>query len=103
MNLYEMKLGDHQWVSEYDCNVLRVPGGWLFRHYDHETTICQCSSFVPFNNEFIEKSALNKVESASSNTASMQCPFAIVERFADNGEHSHWELIDKNNGAAIML
>lgn len=26
------------------------------------------------------------------------CPFVIIERFADNGEHSHWELINKNTG-----
>jgi len=23
-----------------------------------------------------------------------ECPVELVERFADNGEHSHWELVD---------
>lgn len=25
----------------------------------------------------------------------------IVERFADNGAHSHWEVVDPSNGASI--
>lgn len=28
-----------------------------------------------------------------------ECPFVIVEKFTDNGEHSHWELVDKNTGS----
>jgi hypothetical protein len=40
------------------------------------------------------------LQSASpTNTGSLQCPFLLVERFADNGEHSHWELIDRSTGA----
>ena len=35
----------------------------------------------------------------STNTGSLQCPFLIVERFADNGAHSHWELIERSTGA----
>lgn len=26
----------------------------------------------------------------------------IVEKFADNGEHSHWSVIDANNGKIII-
>ncbi len=36
----------------------------------------------------------DQVEKANIN----DCPFVIIERFADNGEHSHWELINKNTG-----
>jgi len=56
MNLYEMKLGDSVWVSEFESNVLRVPGGWLFRSSDGERDIYTSSTFVPFNNEFMKTS-----------------------------------------------
>lgn len=58
MNLYDMNLGEHFWCSEMDCNILRVPGGWVLRNYNNETgenIISQ--TFVPFNNEFMEISA----------------------------------------------
>ena len=54
MNLYEMKLGDSVWVSEFESNVLRVPGGWLFRTADGERDSYTSSTFVPFNNEFMK-------------------------------------------------
>jgi len=56
MNLYEMKLGDSVWVSEFESNVLRVPGGWLFRSSDGVRDIYTSSTFVPFDNEFIKTS-----------------------------------------------
>jgi len=33
-----------------------------------------------------------------SNTGSLQCPFILVERYADNGEHSHWSLVNSITG-----
>jgi hypothetical protein len=29
------------------------------------------------------------------------CPFMFNERFADNGEHSHWTVINKNDGETV--
>jgi hypothetical protein len=47
-----MKLGEHFWSSEMDCNILRVPGGWVFRNYVPGTDQTTCSTFVPFSEEF---------------------------------------------------
>jgi hypothetical protein len=35
---------------------------------------------------------------SSHNSRVMQCPFSIVERFADNGAFSHWALINSETG-----
>ena len=47
-DIYKMKLGDLIGIRN-DVNVLRVPGGWIYIFYEQEF-----SSFVPFDNEFIE-------------------------------------------------
>jgi hypothetical protein len=59
MNVYDMKLNDVLWLSLNNTEVLRVPGGWIYRVYDSGTQReCLHSCFVPFNNEFMENSAL---------------------------------------------
>lgn len=62
MNIYDLKFGEHQWFSEMNCNVLRVPGGWLFREHTVDIGIIACSTFVPFNNEFMENSDQKEAE-----------------------------------------
>lgn len=63
LNLYNMKLGDHEWSSEMNCEVLRVPGGWIFRNING--TDAKCYAFVPFNNEFMEYSDPKKEQLVS--------------------------------------
>jgi hypothetical protein len=58
MNLYDMKLFDSFWNSSINCNIIRVPGGWIFQTTDSSQSSVSAMSFVPFNNEFIE--ATNK-------------------------------------------
>jgi len=54
-SLYELGLGDSVQFTD-DIWVLRVPGGWLFTQYfTYETTTHQ-TCFVPYSNEFNEKS-----------------------------------------------
>lgn len=74
MNIYNLKFGEHQWFSEMNCNVLRVPGGWLFREYTVDTDIIVCSTFVPFNNEFMEISDASEAEKPTANTGSPKLP-----------------------------
>jgi hypothetical protein len=56
MNFYDMKLGDSFWHSGIGCQVVRVPGGWLFQTADSSQSSISSMSFVPFNNEFMENS-----------------------------------------------
>lgn len=56
MNLYDMKFGESRWHCEMRSNILRVPGGWIFRTSDNERDIYISSVFVPFNNEFMQES-----------------------------------------------
>lgn len=91
-------MSDNKWrsvilqVTIQENGVIRNNKGFL---------IGRLSNIVGFESEYIQQCRASKqgdIQKPTYNTASMQCPFAIVERFADNGEHSHWELIDKNNG-----
>ena len=55
--IYKMKLHDEVSISstdEDDTWALRVPGGWVYRHwyYDGEGDSTESSVFVPFDNEF---------------------------------------------------
>jgi hypothetical protein len=68
MNLYEMKLGDNVWCSEMQSNVLRVPGGWLFRPADGERDVFTASTFVPFNNEFMTTSEQGESPATTGNS-----------------------------------
>ena len=38
------------------------------------------------------------VEGQKPSTNSAMVPFVIVEKFADNGEHSHWAVIERSTG-----
>lgn len=54
-SLHSMKLHERMQFDDgglFTC-VLRVPGGWIYRSYDKSHGILS-STFVPFNNEFME-------------------------------------------------
>jgi len=54
MNIYDMKLHDVLWLHLNNTEVLRVPGGWIYRAYDSVTQHeCLNSCFVPFDNQFM--------------------------------------------------
>ena len=74
MNLYELKLGEHFWSSKMECNILRVPGGWLFRSYHPDTGNIVGSTFVPFSKEFKTNSEDGCTQPTASNTGSLQFP-----------------------------
>jgi len=48
-NIYEMKLHESIVIGYYE--ILRVPGGWVYTHFEEDAKI-ESSVFVPFNNEF---------------------------------------------------
>lgn len=50
----EAKIGEYNPVADYTTNVMRVPGGWIYRSYDKSNGI-MASSFVPFNAELSTK------------------------------------------------
>ena len=52
--MYEMKLGESLWNSGMACNIVRVPGGWLFQTCDENNDTIPSMCFVPFNNEFMK-------------------------------------------------
>jgi len=68
MNFYDMKLGDSFWYSGISCQVVRVPGGWLFQSADTLRNIIPSMSFVPFNNEFMENSAPSELAATTANS-----------------------------------
>ena len=45
-NIYNLSLHEGCLVDD-DLWILRVPGGWIYRCLENETSV-----FVPFNNEF---------------------------------------------------
>jgi hypothetical protein len=78
MNIYDMKLHDVLWLHLSNTEVLRVPGGWVYRVYDSGTQReCLNSCFVPFDNQFMETS--ESVELAA--TDSQQAKYAISQVF----------------------
>ena len=48
--LYSLKLGDMKFVGPYE--VRRVPGGWLWEHWQEGFSGGGLIAFVPFNDEF---------------------------------------------------
>ena len=44
--LYDMMIGDKQDYDEY--NILRVPGGWIFRERESIPGIMITNTFVPY-------------------------------------------------------
>jgi hypothetical protein len=60
------------------------------------------------NNRFHSRSELNDcwVEAIRSAEAQTQAknamvPFVIVEKFADNGAHSHWAVVERSTGKVL--
>lgn len=39
-----------------------------------------------------------ELSATTANAGSLQCPFVLVESFADNGDHSHWSLVHRETG-----
>lgn len=66
--IYEMKLGDSLWSEQMSCNIVRVPGGWLFQTSDVGSTYIATMCFVPFNNEFMQNIA--HIENVNTTTNS---------------------------------
>lgn len=47
---YKLGLHEEEQVGHFlKCNVLRVPGGWIYEDIRHHYMV-----FVPFNNEFMK-------------------------------------------------
>lgn len=67
MNLHDMKLGDSVWNSEMQSNILRVPGGWIFRTADGDRDIYTASTFVPFDMEFKKTSEQGESPTTAGN------------------------------------
>jgi hypothetical protein len=68
MNFYDMKLGDSYWNSSIGCQVVRVPGGWLFQTADSSQSSISSMCFVPFNNEFMETSEQGESPATAGNS-----------------------------------
>lgn len=56
--LYKMNLNETMFVEAtntdpFNTSVMRVPGGWIYRSFDHSLAMMSCV-FVPFNNEYME-------------------------------------------------
>lgn len=57
--IYDLEL--HEWYTDNNARVLRVPGGWIY-HYQDEYVDPESRNyipiisrvFVPFNNEFMK-------------------------------------------------
>jgi len=53
-NLYNLKL--HESITEpFGMLIMRVPGGWIYDCWDFENDKSKIGTFVPFDNEFMEK------------------------------------------------
>jgi hypothetical protein len=52
--LYTLEL--HESIEEFGIIIIRVPGGWLYDAWDMKTDEFKQGIFVPFNNEFQDKS-----------------------------------------------
>lgn len=49
-SIYDLEL--HEETSFPGCNIMRVPGGWLYSSWDYDKEHFMIPVFVPFNNEF---------------------------------------------------
>lgn len=53
--IYELEL--HKRCTIPELEIIRVPGGWLYRFWDYEKQLYSTTAtFVPYNNDFQEKS-----------------------------------------------
>jgi len=99
MNLYEMKLGENFWSSEMNCNILRVPGGWVFQSTFENQDAYSTQCFVPFNNEFMEiTDTVEAVKQPPTKQGRLEdsaqiCPHFREERYDLTGEGTHFELV----------
>ena len=51
--IYKLALGVSYYDEDLMKDIIRVPGGWIFRTYDFtEDKPLDSGVFVPFNNEF---------------------------------------------------
>lgn len=51
--IYKLALGVSYYDEDLMKDIIRVPGGWIFRTYDFtEGKPLDSGVFVPFNNEF---------------------------------------------------
>lgn len=86
MNLYEMKVLDSYWFSEITCQVIRVPGGWIFQSFNADGGVLLSSCFVPFDNEFMENSAPEELAATVPGVPAANTQSAAIAQIADNME-----------------
>lgn len=69
MNIHDMQLNEVIWLHLNNTEVLRVPGGWVYRAYDSITQKeCLSQCFVPFDNEFKKTSEQGESPATAGNS-----------------------------------
>lgn len=103
-----MKLGDSVWNSEMQSNILRVPGGWIFRTADGDRDIYTASTFVPFDMEFKKTSEQGESPATTGNNRYAAAQEALSEydkditSTHDIGDFAGWlsERLNAQSGTA---
>jgi hypothetical protein len=75
--VYNLKLNEFMWLNVGTTEVMRVPGGWIYKVYDEATQRnCLSMCFVPFNNEFMETS--DTAELAATDSQQLKAEIATL-------------------------